>query len=190
MKSCLAVIALLTSTLATAGQPDCKAFPHEKIAVDALFGTLQKVADGWQFPLWANQPPELKELLKEPRGSTCWLIRNLKEVNRSHLKLPETRKSRPVWAIRALRYVTGCTDFRARLPSDKMPNPDSTRGQFVLRDNASKVAFFGTSMSSDSVYLAPPEAQRQIIASWQKWYDTEASTFNFGECGEVDDWYF
>ena len=71
-----------------------------------------------------------------------------------------------------------------------MLDPDSARGQFLLRDGMMKVPFFGTSMSSDSVVLAPLEVQREVIAKWRRWYAAQAAAFQFGKCDDVDNWYF
>jgi len=190
MKWLLLAIVVQVTTYASAAQPDCKEFVQEKILVDTFYASLSDVANGFQFPLWAAHPPGLGEMLNRPLGSSCWLVRELKEVHRRHLKLPETRRSRPVWAIRALRYLTNCTDFRGRLANEQALDPDSARGQFLLRDGVLKIPFFGTSMSSDSAVLAPVEVQREVIAKWRKWYATQAATFQFGACGDVDNWYF
>jgi hypothetical protein len=58
------------------------------------------------------------------------------------------------------------------------------------RADPESVAFFGTWMSRDSVYLAPVDAQKQIIAEWLAWFRQHADDWQMPpKPPDIDDWY-
>ncbi len=146
----------------------------------------------------------LDVLARTPAVAACHLVRSLHVVHDTHIvgykqhRHPKTM--RVIWALRALRYLTGCQDFRA--PTAENPAKwDESRRDFLLRDDAGVpienwnpadgVRFFRTWMSRDSVFIAPSDAQEKIIAQWVKWYrDTGSRGFHFQKCESVDRWYF
>jgi hypothetical protein len=189
MKWLLMAIMFSVASLANAALPNCEEFAREKILVGDFYNFLHGVVNDSEYPMWAARVPPMEEMLKEPVGSSCWLIREIKEIRREHLTLQQARASRTIWAIRALRYMTRCTDFREVLMEKRLLDPTTPRWQFLLRGGVLNVPFFATWPSRDSVMLAPLQVQREVVAEWQEWYASQAATFHFGECEDVDDWY-
>ena len=64
----------------------------------------------------------LDVLARQPEVAACHLVRSLHVVRDPHVvgykqkKHPETMQV--IWALRALRYLTGCQDFRAQTAED------------------------------------------------------------------------
>lgn len=149
-------------------------------------------------------PDQWEVLATEPAAAACELVRCLHTVHETHVAGYEQGKHpgtmRVIWAIRLLRYLTDCQDFRA--PTAENPATwDNVRRDFLLGDSsdapvhdskrAHGMRFFQTWMSRDSVFIAPVDAQRSIIEQWQRWYQTLGSHgFQFQTCESIDNWYF
>jgi len=143
-------------------------------------------------------------LASAPVVAACQLIRSLHVVDDTHIAGYEQDKHakamRVIWALRALRYLTDCQDFRA--PTVENPAEwDELRRDWLLRDNAGapvknwnredSIRFFATWMSRDSVFIAPRDVQEKVIARWLQWYvDVGSHGFQFKTCESVDRWYF
>ncbi len=141
-------------------------------------------------------------LATDPPMAACHLIRSLHTVRATHVYEQDKRVDtmRVIWALRALRYLTACQDFRA--PTTENPATwDELRRGWLLRDDsgvpmkdwkpADGVRFFRTWMSRDSVFIAPFDAQKKIIAQWVAWYRSKGSHgFQFKTCESVSQWYF
>ena len=146
---------------------------------------------------------QLSVLASEPAAAACQLLRSLHVVHDTHVvgyqqeKHPETM--RVIWALRALRYLTHCQEFRAATAEDPA-KWDEVRRDWLLRDErgasvsqwkpTDRMRFFATWMSRDSVFIAPPDAQTVIIAQWRQWYRDKGSAYRFQPCESADDWYF
>jgi hypothetical protein len=143
-------------------------------------------------------------LARRPDVAACHLVHSLHVVRDTHVagyeqdRHPDTMQV--IWALRALRYLTGCKDFRAPTAED-VTGWEETRRGFLLRDERGVssdtalakpgVKFFQTWMSRDSVFIAPPDAQRAIITQWVQWYREAGSHgFEYRRCEPVDAWYF
>jgi hypothetical protein len=146
----------------------------------------------------AEEPLEL--LLEKPMAAACQLIAELKLVDELRVGGLEQEEHpaamRVVWSIRALRYITGCGDFRGstkeRFAMERMlPRYDTLgpREQFLMRDSRDKVPFFAVWMSHDSTFFAARDAQAQIIAQWRGWLN-EVDNFEFDRCEDSIEWYF
>lgn len=146
----------------------------------------------------------LSVLSSDPVVAACQLIGSLHVVDDTHIAGHEqgrhTKTMRVIWALRALRYLTDCQDFRAPTIEDPAKWGELRR-DWLLRDDsgapvknwkpADGVRFFRTWMSRDSVFIAPRDAQKQIIAQWLRWYkDSGSNGFRFQTCDSVDLWYF
>jgi len=190
MRHMFAIFGLLSAVEVYAAPPHCDQYEDERKLIETFFGELKGVANDGNYPVWSGRIPELDEMLTKPVGSSCWLVRELKETRKVHLSLTESRLSRPVWAIRALGYVANCKHFYGALADDSAFDPASPRWQFLFRRGRKEVPYFATWMSRDTVTLAPPSVQRAVIKRWQYWYKSDAATFRFSPCGNVDDWYF
>jgi hypothetical protein len=93
---------------------------------------------------------------------------------------------RVIWTIRALRYLTDM-DFDGTTVNR---NWDSDRGHFLQRTEGNAVKFFGVWMSRDYTFVAPRDAQLQIIAKWKDWAELHARTHVYPKKHNFDDWYF
>ena len=146
----------------------------------------------------------LSILASAPAVAACHLVRSLHVVHDTHIagnkRVKYAQTMRVIWALRALRYLTDCQDFRAPT-ADNPAKWDELRREWLLRDDAGvpmknwkssdRVRFFATWMSRDSVFIAPPDTQKAIIRQWVRWYrDTGSRGFDFHTCGSVDRWYF
>jgi hypothetical protein len=190
MKQIVALIGLFAAFGVSAAPPSCDQYEDERILVAKFFDELKGVANDGNYPLWSGRPPELDEMVSKPVGSSCWLVRELGETRKTLLLLTEARLSHPVWAIRALGYITSCRHFYGALAPDPAIDTESVRWDFLLRKGWKRVPYFVTWMSRDTVRLAPLSVQRVVIRKWQDWYKNDAATFPFAACEEIDDWYF
>jgi hypothetical protein len=146
----------------------------------------------------------LSVLAGDPVVAACQLIASLHVVRDTHVAGHDQERHRNtmrvLWAIRALRYLTGGQDFRA--PTRENPATWSAlRREFLLRNDsgaparswkpADGVPFLQVWMSRDSVFIAPPDAQEKIIARWRLWYQESGSHgVGFRTCESMDQWYF
>jgi hypothetical protein len=126
---------------------------------------------------------EFEVLYHNPRRSAELLIRSLQPVKRGQY-LTGTHPQ-VVWNIRALRSLTGL-DFRAKTRAELTED----EAHFLALDNNGTVLFFGTWMSRDRVWVAPMDAQKAIIKSWQEWLVKYGEHFSYVNDRNFDDWYF
>lgn len=102
-----------------------------------------------------------------------------------------------IWCLHALRYITGGLEFRARTAHEFSSGEiEEHRKWFVGGEQFRKdgtVRFFGVWMSRDSTYIAPPDAQIEIIQKWKAWYEQHGKTFAYVDPKQdqpPDVWYF
>jgi len=140
-----------------------------------------------------TEADDLKQLRASGRESVSLLIATLQPISENKV-LPENRNKHRtalhvIWAIRALRYLTG-RDFRAPTAHVFGHSEDErTREQFLKKADHT-VAFFATWMSRDSVYVAPVDAQRKIIEGWRKWFAELDERWMPVAEPSINDWYF
>jgi len=176
---------LLAFTLINAGAESSLHCAKDPRVIDAI-ASLGKQSD---------YRDSFSALANDPALSACHLIQSLHVVPETNVpgyeqfKLPHTMGV--IWAIRALRYLTDCQDFRATT-AENTKGWDDARRDFLLRNGVGEpLNFFATWMSRDSVFIAPRDAQEKIIAHWVQWYkDTGSRGFHFHTCESVDRWYF
>lgn len=72
--------------------------------------------------------------------------------------------------IRALRALTG-QKFYGKTTYRFNPEKDKDRISWLFREYKDKVPFFANWMSRDSEFIAPEDAQVEIISQWKKWYE-------------------
>jgi hypothetical protein len=140
-----------------------------------------------------TRPDDLKRLRADGREAVKLLVATLKPIPEAKI-LPQDQNAHRaalhvVWAVRALRYLTG-KDFRA--PTAHLFGPDEdeqTREQFLKRDGEG-VTFFATWMSRDSVYIAPADAQHAIIEAWRRWFSELDENWRPIAEPSINDWYF
>jgi hypothetical protein len=99
--------------------------------------------------------------------------------------LGEAAVPQAVWEIRALRALTAL-DFkaptRARL--------DDQEAHFLGLDSLRRIRFFGEWMSRALVWVAPRDAQEEIIRMWRQWVRANARTYRFVNDSTWDRWYW
>jgi hypothetical protein len=170
----------------------CNANTRVTEAIAGLIGDRSALAD------------HLSVLAGDPVVAACQLIASLHVVADTHVAGYDQGRHRNtmrvIWALRALRYLTGCQDFRA--PTRENPATWSAlRRDWLLHDNSGApvrngqpvdgVPFFQTWMSRDSVFIAPRDTQEKIIARWHRWYRESGSRgVGFHTCESMDQWYF
>jgi hypothetical protein len=140
-----------------------------------------------------TRPEDLKPLRQNGRAAVTLLIATLQPIPEEKVLQEHQNAHREtmhvVWALRALRYLTG-QDFRA--PTAHVfgdAEDERTRAELLKKDDAT-VPFFATWMSRDSVYIAPVDAQRAIIEAWRRWLSQLDENWTpISEPG-INDWYF
>jgi hypothetical protein len=132
-----------------------------------------------------------------PLESACQLVGELAVVRARIIRNDQESRFKQalhvVWALRALRYVTGCREFygRTREKFASQGELDRVRVQFLTRDRRQgEVPFFSVWMSRDMVFLAASDAQRDIIRQWNVWLSSNPD-FDSGGCDLASyRWYF
>ena len=149
-----------------------------------------------------NDLERIRILARDPVESARFLIAELRPVpgvrilhDEQQTKWKETWHV--IWCLRALRYITGGLEFRAktayRFGTGQI---EERRRWFVGGEQFGKdrtVRFFGVWMSRDSTYIAPRDAQIKIIHEWTEWYQHHGTTFPYvnPKVRESPDlWYF
>lgn len=120
-----------------------------------------------------------------PQESTRILIGELKATKRGHYLTGQHPHA--VWIVRALRSLTGL-DFQARTEEDL--SADESHFLALNAKRKGELEFFGTWMSRDSVWVAPKDAQLEIIREWKEWYARYGRSYKYVNDHNVDDWYF
>lgn len=181
------VFGVLGLLLSTNPQPPSRA---------ELQGAITRLGIG-QPPEFSD--PELTLLSRSPSLAAQLLIEQLTVIDPPPPAISgiEDRRSESdrqalhvVWCIRALRYITGGLDFRA--PTDhRFSATEEFREQWLRkRATDSTVPFFSTRMTTDTVYIAPLDAQQKIIQRWKDWYSQSGSRLEFRDPPALNDWYF
>jgi hypothetical protein len=149
-----------------------------------------------------NDLERIRLLAREPVGSTRLLIAELHPVPGVRV-LPNERGTKwkdtwhVIWCLRALRYLTGGLEFRAKTAHHFGDGQIEQRRKWFIGDEEfsrdGTVRFFGVWMSRDSTYIAPRDAQAEIIRKWKTWYEQHGTTFSYvgPKAQESPDvWYF
>jgi hypothetical protein len=151
-----------------------------------------------------NDLERLKALALEPVEAARLLVSELHPVNGVRILSSEQEASKwrdtlhVVWCLRALRYLTGGMEFEAKT-GHRFGNSEVERNRkWFIGDGAQyskkeTVRFFGVWMSRDSLYLAPRDAQVEIIRNWVRWYAQDGKRFHYADPKlqqPPDAWYF
>jgi hypothetical protein len=175
MRRCLIALAAIALCLASV-----KAFGQQlpsDAEIKAAIARLGEATDSKGFI-------KFEILYKNPRRSTELLIATLKPIRRGQYitgKHPQV-----VWNVRALRSLTGL-NFRGPTKAELTEDEAHFLGHAPKTD---EVDFFGTWMSRDRVWVAPPDAQTTIIKKWQTWFEEYGQSFTYVNDRNFDDWYF
>lgn len=137
---------------------------------------------------------QVKLLRKEPRRAVDLLMSNLVPISEERIasgsEESHSHAMRVIWSIRALRYLTR-QEFRART-SHAFGNSDyeQTRKDLLTLHGKKTVSFFAEWMSRGSIYVAPKDAQQEIIRQWRAWHVTHGKKWQLGPEPDLNDWYF
>ena len=123
----------------------------------------------------------LQLFYSNPYRSTELLIATLEPTARGNFH----EHPRVVWAIRALRSLTGL-DFQATTKATLTRDERN----FFDPDTAGQIPFFGVWMSRDRVWVAPQDAQIAIIKKWRVWFVKHGSNYKFVDDPVAAHWYF
>lgn len=157
--------AVLLLALAASGQDDA--------AVSAKVKQLGMGGDDIQI---------VKSLSATPQISVRLLVVELHTVKESHELAGANDKpvEHVLWSIRALRYVTGGMDFCGktsyRFGTSEL---EKNRKYWLYFKNKSCVPFFAMWPSRGSEYIAPPDAQQDVIDQWRQWLVREGETHQY-----------
>ena len=125
---------------------------------------------------------DVKRLEENPRVNAGLLIAALHTIPDSEkfARADNPSMEHALWLIRALRYLTGGKDFRA---SSRhvfgRSYEEKNRKYFLSLAHKDDLAFFAYWMSRNRWYIAPVDAQKDIIAQWQRWYATSGAQFEY-----------
>ncbi len=135
----------------------------------------------------------LKILRRNPKLAVGLLVKQLEVISEKKIlsgdRQAYPREMRVVWSIRALRYLTSL-DFKGNTDYRFEKNEDKDRTQFLHMSQDGRVAFFGMWMSRDSIYIAPKDAQQEIIKKWNEWTASTLNDYKFPVPRDIDFWYF
>jgi hypothetical protein len=144
----------------------------------------------------------IKLLAQQPVESARLLVAELHPVTGVRILSYEPRARweetlHVIWCLHALRYITGGLEFRARTAHDFGSGEiEERRKWFVGGEQFRKdrsVRFFGVWMSRDSTYIAPRDAQIEIIRKWKASNAQHGKTFAYVDPTQdqsPDVWYF
>lgn len=139
-----------------------------------------------------NDLADVKRLARFPAASTGLLVAQLQVVPHPERTIvgngsPEFEHA--IWSFLALRYITGSMDFCA--PTKWRPGhiyEDGIRSYWLHFENKNCVTFFAVWPSRGRYYVAPLDAQRQIISAWQRWYGEEGKQFEYKPLVNPESW--
>ena len=140
-----------------------------------------------------NVYPDLERLTKTPVVAACYLIRELRVIPETVIMSWNEHEHKPsmhvIWSLRALRYITGGLEFRAKTKYE-IEGSEGRRKYFLTYKTTDDLPFFAVWPSRDSVYISPPDTQAAIIEKWRRWYSESGQTFAYKASQRPNEWYF
>lgn len=135
---------------------------------------------------------EMTLLSRNPSKAVSCLIEELQIVQETKVLPKDADKHKStlhiIWCIRALRYLTGI-DFTGKTTYE-FKKAEEDRTYFLKKDRNSELPFFAVWMSHDVIYIAPEDAQKEIIEKWGKWYSINGESFKYEPVDDINKWYF
>jgi len=116
----------------------------------------------------------------DPASAACYLIKQLKVVSE---KVVSGYKDKPaqtmhvIWSLRALCSITGGLRFKGNTRYQFGKTEENRK--YFLGAEENEVPFFAVWMSRDTAYIAPMDAQKEIINKWVAWYGKNGETFHY-----------
>lgn len=129
-----------------------------------------------------NNFSDVKKLSETPETSTRLLVGALHPIPEVRILASQDLPSAEhvLWTIRALRYITGGKEFCAatkhKFGDSQM---DQHRRYWLYFGHHNCVSFFAMWPSRGTEYIAPEDAQREIISKWRNWFATYGTSFHY-----------
>jgi hypothetical protein len=145
-----------------------------------------------------NISKELAILAKDRHVATYLLVAELRPIPRKiYYESSKTKNSRHVIAcLRALRYLTGSTftaRTKKRLSVDERQFLDFKNELYDVNPDH-QLHFFSVWMSRNADFVAPIDAQKQIIFQWKQWQKNHGDSFQYTPPStpekSMDQWYW
>lgn len=125
---------------------------------------------------------DVKVLAENPRANAGLLVAALHTIpdSEAFARADDPTMEHALWIIRALRYLTGGKNFRARTHHQfGKSEEEQNRKYWLMFDGRPDLAFFAYWMSRNRWYIAPRDAQSEIIAQWRRWYAAAGKQFDY-----------
>ncbi len=123
----------------------------------------------------------MKLLAEKPYQSGCLLIKELRNIPETAIYSNDEEKHKSsmhiIWCIRALRYLTGL-DFKGTT-KHIFTKQERDRKYWLTLKNEQELPFFADWMSRENIYIAPKDAQEEIIKKWKSWFLENGEKFNY-----------
>jgi hypothetical protein len=120
----------------------------------------------------------IKELARTPQASVPLLIDGLHPIHEARILNGQENPDAEhvLWSIRALRNLTGGKDFCGKT-SHQFGGSEQERNRkyWIYFRHKTCVSFFAMWPSRGSVYIAPEDAQKEIIQKWKDWIKKDGS---------------
>jgi hypothetical protein len=125
---------------------------------------------------------DIKQLAGNPRESAGLLIDGIHTIpdSEQYAKADNSSMEHVLELIRALRYITGGKDLCAQTQHVFGSSEEEKNRKYWLNfRHKTCLSFFGYWMSRDRTYIAPLDAQKNIIAQWKNWYAKYGVAFSY-----------
>jgi hypothetical protein len=122
------------------------------------------------------------KLAETPQLSTKLLIEELHPVKEARILASEKKPDveHVLWCIRALRFLTGGKDFCGKTAHQFGKSELERNRKYWVNFKYKKCAsFFAMWPSRGSEYIAPEDAQKEIIDKWKGWFAKDGSSFDY-----------
>lgn len=126
---------------------------------------------------------DVKKLARTPVASAGLLVSQLhvlEHPERTIMGEGDPQVEHVLWSIMALRYITGGKDFCA--PTAWIfgsTYEEGIRSYWLHFSSKTCVRFFAVWPSRGRTYIAPKDAQKEIIAKWKRWFATEGTSLHY-----------
>ena len=129
-----------------------------------------------------NDAQIVESLAKTPRLSVRYLIDELHPVDETRILAPgkHSEAEHVLWSIRALRYLTHGKDFCGKTDHEFGSSEiERNRKYWLYLRHQNCVSFFAMWPSRGTEYVAPSDAQKQIIEQWKNWFRDQGASFDY-----------
>ncbi|MGH9738711.1 MAG: hypothetical protein ACRD4X_09000 [Candidatus Acidiferrales bacterium] len=120
----------------------------------------------------------VEDLARSPDRSVPLLVEELHPIQETRILASESRPQAEhvLWCLRALRYLCGGRDFCAKTNYAFGDSAlEQNRRYWLYFRYHTCVSFFAMWPSRGSVYIAPADAQSDIIRAWKSWLRLNAA---------------